>query len=64
MSPYSDEPREPKDTAQACPSEGMRTDREAENPMVRKRGAVTAMGTPKPPTPWRNEAKAHPRRRT
>ncbi len=57
---WNEEAREPNVTDHAWPIEGITTALIGENPSPISSGAVTAVGTPKPPTPCRNDAKIQP----
>ncbi len=60
ISAWKDEPIEPNVTPQPCPSDGTTTAASGVSPIPISSGAVTATGTPNPPTPCKNEANTQP----
>jgi hypothetical protein len=55
-----DAPSYPNVTAQECPRDGITTALRGEKPKPTRIGAITATGTPNPPTPCKKEAKIQP----
>ncbi|MEJ2757854.1 MAG: hypothetical protein P8046_05155, partial [Anaerolineales bacterium] len=55
-----EDPREPNVTAHPCPMDGRITADRGVNPRPTRIGAITATGTPNPPTHCKKEATTHP----
>ena len=63
-STVNDEASDPNVTAQAWPMDGITTAANGVRPRPTSNGATIATGTPKPPTPCKNEVKTQPNNMT